>query len=395
MTARIGRKESSSMGRLLGSLLALAVLVGCAGAPHTAPVQPGTLLRDDAFARPAQVIDASEVFAVDDAMREYLQRAWPLMRKQGRPKGLVDALYTRGELKLEYDASYTRNASQAFAARAGNCLSLVVMTAALAKELGLDVEFHSAYADETWSRSGTLLLRSGHINITIGRRTIDRPRGEDPRYWIIDFLPQGELRGLRTERLEEATVVAMFMNNRAAEALSREAFDEAYWWAREGLIADPSFAGVLNTLGVVYQRSGRPADAERVYSELLRRQPNQTQALHNLAQLLQSQGRDAEAKLIAARLAALEPEPPYHWFVQGQLALRRGDAQTARDFFAKEVARADYSSEFHYWLALAQYQLGDLDAAQRNLQKAEVLSVSRNERDLYAAKLAWLNQRRH
>jgi tetratricopeptide (TPR) repeat protein len=395
MTVRIGRKESSSMGGLFGSLLALAVLVGCAGAPHTAPVQPGTLLRDDAFARPAQVIDASEVFAVDDAMREYLQRAWPLMRKQGRPKGLVDALYTRGELKLEYDASYTRNASQAFAARAGNCLSLVVMTAALAKELGLDVEFHSAYADETWSRSGTLLLRSGHINITIGRRTIDRPRGEDPRYWIIDFLPQGELRGLRTERLEEATVVAMFMNNRAAEALSREAFDEAYWWAREGLIADPSFAGVLNTLGVVYQRSGRPADAERVYSELLRRQPNQTQALHNLAQLLQSQGREAEAKLIAARLAALEPEPPYHWFVQGQLALRRGDAQTARDFFAKEVARADYSSEFHYWLALAQYQLGDLDAAQRNLQKAEVLSVSRNERDLYAAKLAWLNQRRH
>ena len=328
-------------------------------------------------------------------MRDYLQRSWPLMRKQGRPKGLVDALYTRGELKLEYDASYTRNASQAFAARAGNCLSLVVMTAALAKELGLDVEFHSAYADETWSRSGTLLLRSGHINITIGRRTIDRPRGEDPRYWIIDFLPQGELRGLRTERVEEATVVAMFMNNRAAEALSREAFDEAYWWAREGVMADPSFVGVLNTLGVVYQRTGRPADAERVYTELLRRQPNQTQGLHNLAQLLQSQGRDAEAKVFAARLAALEPEPPYHWFVQGQLALRRGDAQTARDFFAKEVARADYSSEFHYWLALAQYQLGDLDAAHRNLQKAEMLSVSRNERDLYAAKLAWLNQRRH
>lgn len=382
------------MIRLFGSVLALAVLVGCAGAPQPA-VEPHTLLRDDAFAKPAQVIDAREVFAVDDSMRDYLQRSWPLMRKQGRPKGLVDALYTRGDLKLEYDASYTRNASQAFAARAGNCLSLVVMTAALAKELGLEVEFHSAYADETWSRSGTLLLRSGHINITIGRRTIDRPRGEDPRYWIIDFLPQGELRGLRTERVEEATVVAMFMNNRAAEALAREAFDEAYWWAREGVIADPSFVGVLNTLGVVYQRTGRPADAERVYTELLRRQPNQTQGLHNLAQLLQSQGRDAEAKVFAARLAALEPEPPYHWFVQGQLALRRGDAQTARDFFAKEVARADYSSEFHYWLALAQYQLGELDAAQRNLQKAEVLSVSRNERDLYAAKLAWLNQRRH
>jgi tetratricopeptide (TPR) repeat protein len=358
-------------------------------------VEPQALLRDEAFARPAQPVDAAEMFAVDDAMREYLRDAWSLMRRQGKPKGLVDALYTRGELKLEYDASYTRNAAQAFSARAGNCLSLVVMTAALAKELGLEVEFHSAYADETWSRSGTLLLRSGHINITLGRRAVDRARGEDTRHWTIDFLPPGEIKGLRTVRLSESTVVAMFMNNRAAEALAREAHDEAYWWAREGLIADPSFVGVINTLGVVYQRSGRPADAERVYHALLQRHPNQTQALHNLAQLLQQQGRHAEAAPLAARLAALEPEPPYHWFVQGQLALRRGDARLARELFAREVARADYSSEFHYWLALAQYQLGEVDAAQRSLEKAEALSNSRSERDLYAAKLAWLNQRRH
>ncbi len=380
------------MIRLLYSTLALVVLAGCASVP---PVEPRTLLRDEAFARPAQTIDAGEVFAVDESMREYLRQSWPLMRREGRPKGLVDALYTRGELKLEYDGSYTRNAAQAFAARAGNCLSLVVMTAALAKELGLQVEFNSAFADETWSRSGSLLLRSGHINITLGQRTIDRPRGEDAQHWTIDFLPQGELRGLRTRQLSEATVVAMFMNNRAAEALARDAFDEAYWWAREGLIADPAFPGVLNTLGVIYQRRGHAADAERVYTALLRRQPQHVQALHNLVQLLQSQGRHAEASPLATRLATLEPEPPYHWFVQGQLALRRGDARTARDLFAKEVARADYSSEFHYWLALAQYQLGEVDAAQRNLEKAEALSNSRSERDLYAAKLAWLNQKRH
>jgi tetratricopeptide (TPR) repeat protein len=383
------------MFRRYGSAFILVALVGCAGAPLAPPVAPQTLLHDEAFAKPAQVIDASQVFAIDDAMREYLRRAWPLMRQQGRPKGLVDALYTRGELKLEYDGSYTRNASQAFAARAGNCLSLVVMTAALAKELGLDVEFHSAYADETWSRSGSLLLRSGHINITLGRRAIDRGRGEDPRYWTIDFLPQGELRGLRTQRVPEATVVSMFMNNRAAEALAREAYDEAYWWAREGLLADPSFVGVLNTLGVVYQRTGRLADAERVYNALLLRHPNQTQALHNLALLLGQQGRHAEARPIADRLAALEPEPPYHWFVQGQLALRRGDARTARELFAREVARADYSSEFHFWLGLAQYQLGEIDAAQRSLEKAESLSTSRNERDLYAANQARLIKRRH
>jgi tetratricopeptide (TPR) repeat protein len=128
---------------------------------------------------------------------------------------------------------------------------------------------------------------------------------------------------------------------------------------------------------------------------LLSRQPNHTQALHNLAMLLEQQGRKDEAAALQVRLAALEPEPPYHWFVQGQQALRRGDARAARDYFAREVARADYSSEFHYWLAMAHYQLGETDAAERHLERAQVLSTSRNERDLYAAKLAWLNQHRH
>ena len=383
------------MVRLLCGLFVALSLAACSTAPATPPLPPQTLLHDESFTRPLQPIDAREVFELDDAMRSYLrQLARGSLHYRDRAEWLVQALYKQGELKLEYDSALTRNAAQAFAARAGNCLSLVVMTAALAKELELPVEFNSAYVDETWSRNGSLLLRSGHINVTIGRRMLDRSGGRDSRTWTIDFLPPGELQGLHTRRLEEATVIAMFMNNRAAEALARDANDEAYWWAREGLLADPQFAGVINTLGVIYQRSGHADAAEQVFSELLRRQPTHTQALHNLALLLEQQGRHDEARPLTARLATLEPEPPYHWFVQGQQALRRGDARTARDMFAREVARADYSGEFHYWLAVAYYQMGETSAAQHHLERAQALSTSRNERDLYAAKLAWLNQHR-
>jgi tetratricopeptide (TPR) repeat protein len=370
-------------------------LAGCAGQSPLPPLSTQALLHDESFTRPVRPIDAAEVFAVDDAMRAYL-RAGParFTQRPYRARALIDALYRHGDLKLEYDSSSTRNATQAFAARAGNCLSLVVMTAALAKELDLQIEYSSAFTDEVWSRSGALLMRSGHINVTLAKRLVDRSRGEDARSWTIDFLPQGELRGLRTRPLAEKTVVAMFMNNRAAEALARDANDEAYWWAREGLLADPDFSGVVNTLGVIYQRSGLAVAAEQVFAELLRRQPDHNQALHNMALLLKQQGRLAEAQLYSTRLAALEPEPPYHWFVLGQQALRRGDARAARDLFAREVARADYSSEFHFWLALAHYQLGETRDAQHHLQRAEALSTSRNERDLYAAKLAWLQQHR-
>jgi len=375
----------------LGGCVALW-LAACANAPS---LRPESLLHDEAFAPPAQRIDAADVFAVDDAMREYVRHAARGMPyQQSRAEWLVKSLYQRGDLKLEYDAAVTRNAAQAFDARAGNCLSLVVMTAALAKELDLQVEYNSAYTDETWSRNGSLLLRSGHVNVTIGRRPIDRGRSVDVN-WTIDFLPPGELQGMRLQPLQESTVIAMFMNNRAAEALARDDTNEAYWWARAGLLADPEFASVINTLGVIYQRHGQTDAAAQAFSELLRRRPNHTQALNNLALLYEQQGRADQAAPLRARLASLEPEPPYHWFVQGQAALRRGDARAARDFFAREVKRADYSSEFHFWLAIAHYQLGETEQAQQQLERAQALSTSRDERNLYAAKLAWLNQHRH
>ena len=54
---------------------------------------------------------------------------------------LLEALYTQGELRLEYDARRTRTAAEAFDARMGNCLSLVIMTAAFATEMQLQVRF--------------------------------------------------------------------------------------------------------------------------------------------------------------------------------------------------------------------------------------------------------------
>ena len=58
------------------------------------------------------------------------------IRIKGPQLGLVDALQKHTQLKLEYDAARTKNAAATFASRTGNCLSLVIMTAAFAKELG-------------------------------------------------------------------------------------------------------------------------------------------------------------------------------------------------------------------------------------------------------------------
>jgi tetratricopeptide (TPR) repeat protein len=378
--------------RILTFFLAV-LLSACASTPPppSPPPQPAPLLADHLFGPPTERISTDDVLKASDAMRRYLANdiAGQIALK-GAQAALVDALYRRSHLKLEYDTSTTKTAAEAFDARSGNCLSLVLMTAALARELDLSVTYQSASMDEAWSRNGNLLFASGHVNITLGRRTFDAGIVREANRWTIDFLPPEQLRAMRVREIEESTVLAMYANNRAAEALARGQLDDAYAWAREGMRKDPGFMNSYNTLGVVYLRHNDLAEAERAFAFILERDPKHTRALANIAETYQRLERPADAEAARVRLAAIESEPPFHYFNLGMDAARRSDWRAARDLFAREVARADYYHEFHFWLGLADWQLGDVARARKHLKLAMENSTSRGQHDLYAAKLAWL-----
>jgi Flp pilus assembly protein TadD len=372
-------------------LLLCTMLVGCADAPpRVAEGSAAPLFSDQRFSPPVQQIQAADVFALSDEMQQYLRtEISPLVRSHGRQQALIDALSSRRLLKLEYDAAMTRNASQAFSARSGNCLSLVIMSAAFAKALELPVYFQSvALDDAAWSRSGDLYFVSGHVNLTLGRRMLDRGAGYDAaRLLTIDFLPAEEILGQRTRQLSEETIVAMYMNNRAAELMAQGEINEAYWWAREALRQSPGFMAAYNTLGVIYLRHGDLAEAERALSFAVEREPRNPVSLSNLVLVQERLGRMAEAQALRQRLAAIEPYPPYHFFRLGIAAMQDGRFDAARDLFLKEIDRAAYQPEVHFWLAVACFKLGDVAQARKHLTIAMENSNTHTDRDLYAAKL--------
>lgn len=378
--------------RLLTLLLAL-LLGACATPSADVPRPPPHLFEDAAFAAPKNVPDASAVFALSPAMHRYLERdIAAAIRVQGAQRALVDALHSKAQLRLEYDAELTRNAAEAFDARAGNCLSLVVMTAALARQLQLPIAFQALTGHETWSRSGDLSFVNGHVNITVAKRLVDRVGAYDGDTQLrLDFgsIPTG--RGQALHVISEATILAMFMNNRAAEYLVRGAIDDAYAHAREAVIQDPTYAGAYNTLGVIYQRRDLVAAAERAYREAVARDGNHKSALQNVARLLQQQGRHAEALVFQQRLATLERDPPFAHFDQGVAAARAGQYSAARDHLLREMRRDPDYHEFHFWLAISLYGLGDVEQARKHLEAAMRNSVTARERDLYASKLRRLD----
>ncbi|PIX60024.1 MAG: hypothetical protein COZ47_09425, partial [Lysobacterales bacterium CG_4_10_14_3_um_filter_64_11] len=203
------------------SIVALViVLSACASVPSSS-VAPN-LFQDRWFQPADDVIDAAAAFALSAPMRSYLDRDIARRLHAERPQwGLINALQAGGKLTIEYDAAFTRNAAEAFAAGSGNCLSLVMLTASLADEIGLEVQFQEVLDEPTLSRNGDLVFYNGHVNVVLRENRAEQGvKSTDNSATVIDFIPRKDRRRQPVRSVSRDTVTAMYMNNRAAESLA-------------------------------------------------------------------------------------------------------------------------------------------------------------------------------
>ena len=367
----------------------IVFLTGCTSVPTQAP-KAENVFRDELFGPRPSEVSAERLFALDADMLAYARGEMAtLLRRRGQIDGFLDALYDRQKLQLEYDAGKTRNAAEAFAARKGNCLSLVVMTAAFAREVGLEVRFRQVYTDTEWRRQGDLFVSSGHINLQLDTvKSLDwRVLAGPGSGQVIDFLPAPDRGRQLASDISQATVTAMYMNNRAAESIADGQIEQAYWWARSAIEQDSRFIPSYGTLAIAYHRRGALGDAIRVLNVALRNSPEDTVLLSNQARYLREVGKDADAEILLAKLKSIEAVPPYHYFQRGVAAMDAKDYPLAREFFRKELSRQPYNADFHFGLAATYIAEADWDKARERLSLAREYSATSGTRALYTAKL--------
>lgn len=368
-------------------ILIVLALFGCASTPQIPKTE--TLFADAAFSPDTNRINIGSVFAMSEKMTQYLaSHIAPEVREKGSQKALYDALYSQRQLILEYDSVMTKTAAQTFESKTGNCLSLAIMTSAFANALGLKVEFQSLVVEDAWSRSGDLYISAGHVNVSLDRREINNRAGysSNPTL-VIDFLPPEENAGHRLKVIGQDTILAMYLNNRAAELLVQGKLDEAYWAAREAIKQDSNFIPAYNTLGVIYHKHGNFQQAHQVLNFALGFAQNNTSIISNLVLVYQSMGQLDAASAMNATLKKLQPFPPFHYFRLGQEAMKRNHFLDAKALFSKEIDRDPYYHEFHFWLAQAHFRLGEVKQANTQMAMAHDNSTTHHDRELYSVKL--------
>lgn len=379
------------MRQLLWLASMMMLLQGCASAPTTRSVDNiEQYFLDSQFKPVALPVLPAQLFALSPQTIQVLQQAYQssqTSRTAIMPHRWLANYISASQGGFSYQDNITRIPQQTFDDRAGNCMSLVLLTAAMADALGVAVEFQQIAVPPVWDKQGQFYLINGHINLRLLPQATEDTVLVASQEIQVDFLPERTMRSYGKTRIDKITVMAMFYNNIAAESLVAGDYDLAYQYSKQSLRLRADFTPALNTLAILYRYKGLDDAAETLYKLALSLNEDDMNALYNYALLLESQQRLAEWAKLHKILELARIGNPYYYYDMGQQAYIEHEYQRALTWYKRAVEKADYRHEFYFGLSRVYWVTGDTRNARKNLEKALSLSTDAANQGRYQAKL--------
>ncbi|MGO4893263.1 tetratricopeptide repeat protein [Flavobacterium sp. W21_SRS_FM6] len=372
-----------------------AVLLSACQSVSRAPLDVHTILYDEGFTHSDQIIIESEtdIFKLEEEAKAFVKRA---TSEQQEPleqiKALVYALFDRADFNILYDGNANTVANDTFTLKAANCLSLSIMTYALAEEAGFKAQFQDIDIPEYWTRNQGFSMLNGHINLRLSPKSAQTEHPFVNKGFLVDFDPLSSRNHFKKRLLSKSTVMAMFYNNKGADALINDRLDEAYAYFRKALLVDESFESTAGNLGFLYRLKGYIKQAEESYRYALDLNPDNLTAWENLSYLYLSSGREEQANRILAKVEEKRASNPYFYINLGEQKLESGEYKEAISYFKDAMALDRKRHEVYFGLAQVYFELGELDLTEHYLQLARDFSVSVNDERRYESKLRFLTE---
>ena len=288
----------------------------------------------------------------------------------------------------------TYNATQAMTHKAGNCLSLAIITTSLAKIAGVEVGYQLVNATPVYKKRNNVLLLSHHVRTFLYDPswkpkkdviTLIRPR------LIVDYFPNRfDVPG---DEISEQQFMGMYYRNLAADALLQDKLNDAFWYMEKALELAVDDAENINMMAIIYRRLQMPEKSEAFYQYGMTAAQNNTNLLSNYALLLEEQNKPEQAELIRQKLLEFPDSNPYAWIKLGHDAYNEGQHGRAISYYKRAMALAPYLDEIYFALSKSLYQRGEFTAAAKAMRTAAEKSWEQSQRQLYYAKLAALRAR--
>lgn len=371
----------------------LLLLSGCASTTTSQKDAPESILQDQLF--PSYTLFAVEtedqIFSLDEEARAFVDSAIkPHKIHETNIRSLIRQIFDHSEMGLLYRGDANSVANETFHNQSANCLSLSIMTYAMAKYAGFDAQFYEVDIPEYWTRRSGYSLLNGHINLRITTPEDVLTTSLKTDFVDVDFDPQDVRKYFPRYTVSKKVAMAMFYNNKGADALMANSYSKAYAYFREAATLAPDFPEVWVNLGVLYRMNDAEDAAEKSYRKAIALGDDNLTAWENLAVLYRRQGRDAQADEITARLERERQDNPFYHFILGEQALEEAHYQEALAHY-RDAYRLDRNRhEVLFGLGKAYYELGDITNAKKYLAMAARHAPSRQDEMNYRGKLSIL-----
>jgi Tfp pilus assembly protein PilF len=334
--------------------------------------------------------DFIDVFTLSESQKDAFSKE--LHRPANRNRLDIEVIYRYLQTRLQNFNFYSKTltARQALQHNAGNCLTLALLTNALAQATNVGVYNELAKTPPVFQRKNGYLLNSQHIQTVIYVKKMDGGfmYSTKPLKLKIDYFSTEGSRALRRVSPEEFQ--AMYYSNVAAEALVDDQNKKAYWYLKQALLTDPDNPIALNMLAVLYRQMGYDNYAEKVFIHGLSLAKNQLELLSNYHRFLLEKNRVSEAKRVAEVIDDYDDPDPFKWVDVADQALLQGQYQQAVKHFKKAQRQAPYLHEPSAGLAKAYFYLGEQDKALKAMQEALQNTHRKSIIALYQAKYDYL-----
>lgn len=295
---------------------------------------------------------------------------------------------------FQYQAD-TLNAIDALASHSGNCMSLAILTTALAQLAHIEIAYQLMDDQPVFEYQGNVVKKGVHISSLVYNPEWLAVAGTAQALTLskgvrIDYFPT--LRGRFLANLDRNGYLALYYNNIASDAIARADYGTAYWYALEALDYVPAHSSSLNMLAIVNRRTGDTQTAEDIYRYGLAHAEDKLTLLRNYHTLLRANGREAEAAAVQRQLDGMDDPSPLHWLQLARDSHATGDWDDAIDYYRRVLNLAPYMHEAQLELAQTYYAAGRVRSAESALSEAITLAGRVSTRNLYKAKLLALRK---
>jgi Tfp pilus assembly protein PilF len=374
-------------------ILLIGLLAACAGIERSPVIDsPSLSFESDSFGESPDIISVPDIYHLSSEQQSAFMLYFDDPLRQSIPAH-ERLFYYLDDITTSFTyLGETYTASVALEESSGNCLSLAILTTALAQLVNVETGYQLIDSNPVFESHGTVIYKGLHVRTKLydqSRQSRDGISLFQSSGLLIDYFPSDGDRFV--SNISEAQYHAMYYNNLASDAVTEQDYKTAFWLLRKSLELAPDNSGAINTMAVVYKRTGEVAKAEEIYKYGIENLPGKVSLLRNYRILLRQQARYDEVEKINETLARLEDPNPFDWLHAGRDAYNNGEYKDAISFYKKAVEIAPYLHESYAGMARAYFQLGNLSGVERELKNAEKYSNRESTRSMYQAKLVALN----